>query len=398
MTSSVQTPHRTFELTRVAGSLRDAGAFLMLGGGSLILLALFLIVRLPQVLMRDDVRSMLQEMTGGALFFVVLLSYPHFVWSYRFAYQQGFAFIKRHCVQLVLYPLLVIGLLSLCVYSWNFPVSNLPAVQSIDSTMASLGVTLNWSLYKGAGQLLFALLLIAQIIWSGHHYCMQAFGVALAGGEESGYSLSDKQKKILRINLYALWAMNLLSGFAFLAVLNNRTFAYHSFQLPAPISLGAYIVFGVTSLLVVFKVVLAKKQLPPFRVVVPILAVWIWLQPFVQPYGYQFLVVPIAHGAQYLYYSWKVELNDFDPAQTRLGHGAIRFAVLALLLLAAMAIGYASFHTLPVMLDQARLISGLSPNFFFLSAFILISTHHYVLDSVVWKQDSRAKKVLQGIN
>jgi hypothetical protein len=377
--------------------MRNAIAFLMLGGGSLILMALFFIVRQPQVLMRDDVRSMLQEMSGGTLFFVVLLSYPHFVWSYRFAYQQGFAFIKCHSWQLIAYPFVVIGLLCLCVSSWTYPISNIPVLQSFESSMQAFGITLNWTLYKGAGQLLFAALLILQIIWSGHHYCMQALGVALAGGEENGYSLTNLQKMTLRGNLYALWAMNLLSGFAFLSVLNNRTFAYHSFQMPAPISVASYVIFFVTLLLVLFKVVLPKKQLPPYQVAVPILAIWIWLQPFVQPYGYQFLVVPIAHGAQYLFYSYKAELNNFDPSQARFGHSLMRFALLGLLSLAAMFIGYVSFHSLPVMLDRARPIADLSPNFFFLSAFILISTHHYVLDSVVWRGDSRAKKALQGI-
>lgn len=135
MTSSVQNANRPIEVSRLAASMRNAIAFLMLGGGSLISMALFFFVRQPQVLMRDDVRSMLQEMSGGTLFFVVLLSYPHFVWSYRFAYQQGFVFIKRHSWQLIAYPFAVIGLLCLCVLSWTYPISNIPLLQSIESSM-----------------------------------------------------------------------------------------------------------------------------------------------------------------------------------------------------------------------------------------------------------------------
>lgn len=395
MTSSVHNATLPLEISRVATPLRNAVAFLMLGGASLILMAVFFLVRQPQILMRDDVRMMLQELSGGTLLFVILLSYPHFVWSYRFAYQQGFAFIRRHSWQLIVYPLVVTALLTLCVVSWNYPVSNFPILRAIENTFQMGGITLNWSLYKGAGQLLFAGMLITQVIMSGHHYCMQAFGVALAGGEERGYKLTDRQKKILRINLYALWAMNLLSGFAFLAILNNRTFAYHSFQLPAPISMASYTFFAITFALVVFKVILPQKKLPPFQAAIPILSIWIWLQPFVQPYGYQFLVVPIAHGAQNLFFAYKVELNNFD--QSRMLVKSVTGKVLSLVLLSAatMAIGYLSFHTIPVMLDKARLIADLTPNFFFLAAFILISTHHYILDSVVWRHDSRARIVLQ---
>ncbi|MBI2809264.1 MAG: hypothetical protein HYX67_00320 [Candidatus Melainabacteria bacterium] len=395
MTSSVHNATLPLEISRVATPLRNMIAFLMLGGASLILMGLFFLVRQPQILMRDDVRLMLQELSGGALLFVVLLSYPHFVWSYRFAYQQGFAFIRRHSWQLIVYPLVVTGLLTLCVLSWNYPVSNFSILRTIETNFQMVGINLNWSLYKGFGQLLFAGLLIVQVVMSGHHYCMQALGVALAGGEEHGYKLTSAQKKILRINLYALWAMNLLSGFAFLAILNNRTFAYHSFQLPAPLSMASYAVFAVTFALVVWKVILPQKALPPFQAAIPILSVWLWLQPFVQPYGYQFLVVPIAHGAQNLFFAYKVELNNFDASRKLVKSAFSKALFLVLLSVAAMVIGYLSFHTIPVMLDRARLIADVSPNFFFLGAFILISTHHYILDSVVWRHDSRARIVLQ---
>ncbi len=134
MTSSVHNATLPLEISRAATPLRNILAFLMLGGASLILMALFFLVRQPQILMRDDVRLMLQELSGGALLFVVLLSYPHFVWSYRFAYQQGFAFIKRHSWQLIVYPIVVIGLLSLCVLSWNYPVSNFSILRTIETT------------------------------------------------------------------------------------------------------------------------------------------------------------------------------------------------------------------------------------------------------------------------
>jgi len=397
MTSSLHNAPLSLEFTRVAGPLRNAFAFLMLGGGSLVVMALFFLVRQPQVLMRDDVRSMLQELSGSTLFFVVLLSYPHFVWSYRFAYQQGFDFIKRHSARLIAYPLVLIGLLFLCAISWGYPISNLPALTAFENSCRSIGINLNWSLYNGVGQLLFSSLLVLQIVMSGHHYCLQAYGVALSEGEKHGYALTPGQRKLLRINLYSLWAMNLLSGFAFLSVLNSRTFVFHSFQLPAALNLTSYAAFALTTALVLWKILLVNRKVPPLQVAIPILSIWLWLQPFVQPYGFQFLVVPIAHGAQNLFFAYQVEMNNFDSSLASLKRKLQPFGLLIVLSLLAMAIGYMSFHTIPIMLDRARLVPGLLPNFFFLSAFILISTHHYVLDGAVWKRDSRARQVLQGI-
>lgn len=397
MTSSIHNAPLSLEFTRVAGPLRNAFAFLMLGGGSLVVMALFFLVRQPQVLMRDDVRSMLQELSGSTLFFVVLLSYPHFVWSYRFAYQQGFDFIKRHSARLITYPLVLSGLLFLCAISWGYPISNLPVLVAFENSCRSIGINLNWSLYNGVGQLLFSCLLVLQIVMSGHHYCLQAYGVALSEGEKHGYALTTGQRKLLRINLYSLWAMNLLSGFAFLSVLNSRTFAFHALQLPAAINLTSYAFFALTTVLVLWKILLVNRKVPPFQFAIPILSIWFWLQPFVQPYGFQFLVVPVAHGAQNLFYAYQVEINNFDSSLASIKRKLQPFGLLIVLSLLAMAIGYMSFHTIPVMLDRARLIPGLLPNFFFLSAFILISTHHYVLDGAVWKRDSRARQVLQGI-
>jgi hypothetical protein len=112
---------------------------------------------------------------------------------------------------------------------------------------------------------------------------------------------------------------------------------------------------------------------------------------------YQFLVVPIAHGAQNLFFAYKVESNNFDPILSRkLVKSSIGKAIFLISLTAIMiSIGYMGFHTIPLFLDRSRLIADLTPNFFFLAAFILISTHHYLLDSVVWRSDSRAKIVLQ---
>ncbi|HEY9714022.1 MAG TPA: hypothetical protein V6C72_11160, partial [Chroococcales cyanobacterium] len=137
---------------------------------------------------------------------------------------------------------------------------------------------------------------------------------------------------------------------------------------------------------------------PPFMAVVPIVSLWIWLQPFVQPYGYQFWVVPLAHGAQYLYFCYRVEARHFDSFLTeKLSGSAVRQALFYLgLVVATISLGYLGFIYVPSLLDRSNVMQyfGAAPNFFFLAAFVFFSTHHYVLDSVAWKPDSRARKLL----
>src|SRR5271157_1924827 len=141
-------------------SLRNAFAFVMLGGGSVLLMLVFIFLRLPQIVMHDQVRALIEQSGSIALVSALVFSYPHFVWSYRFAYQQGGAFIRTHGVSLVIFPLIMALALIACVMSWNQPVSTMPLLIAVDNQLRYLGVDLQWSRYHGIGQLLLASLLI----------------------------------------------------------------------------------------------------------------------------------------------------------------------------------------------------------------------------------------------
>jgi len=373
--------------------------FLMLGGASLILLVVCSCLSIPSVILQDNVRMLLQQAIAITFVFVLLFSYPHFIWSYRFAYQQGLAFILSHGWQLIVYPMVLVALLVLCAGSWNLPLTAVPPLLGVDKAFQQIGVNMYWSKYDGCGQLLFATMLIAQTILSGHHYCMQAFGVALACGEKSGYRLEIKQKKILLLNLYALWMMNMFSGYTFFSKLNTGSFAYHPTKFPQALCWASYAAFA-GSLIAVFVAVIVpalrqQKKFPPLLAVVPIVSIWAWLQPFSQPFGFQATIAPIAHGAQYLHFAYKVEANGFDSRsgkslRLRAIH-LVGFAVVTVLL------GYLCFRYIPGILDNAKLLGNVAPNFFLLAAFIFISIHHYIVDSVVWKHDSKARKLLREV-
>jgi hypothetical protein len=194
--------------------------------------------------------------------------------------------------------------------------------------------------------------------------------------------------------------MNLFSGYTFFAVLNSHDFAYHPVQFPAPLTDIANLVFALSIVVLVAKVVVPlfkeTQRLPPILAILPVLSVWIWLQPFCQPYGFQAWVVPLAHGAQYLYFAYRVENNSFDPTvqRTLSANFKGRLVYLICLTFVVIGLGYVGFMFIPVMLDRDRLLTQVPGNFFLLAAFLFISLHHYMVDSVVWKHDSRARKLL----
>jgi hypothetical protein len=393
-------PSRTWPLA-LSGSTLRLLEFLCLGGASLLVMAFCFCLGNVAFVMRDDVRYFLAQCGAAALLFTVVLSYPHTMWSYRFAYQQGGAFISRHSWELVGYPLLVIMLLLASALSWGLPITTLSAITSVERCFASIGVALNWSHYDSVGEFLLASLLVLQVIMAGYHYGMQALGVAIACGEKHGYRLQAGQKKYLRFNIYALWLVNLLSGYTFLTLFDHRGFDYHPILVPRQLQSFAAIIFAISIFLVFLKVILPifklNRKLPPLSSGVSVLSLWLWLQPFCQPFGFQVGVVPLAHGLQYLYFAGRAEAGGFDGKAANAapdGKQALRLVIVFALL---VAFGFVTYRYLPFLLDGTGMVKHLAPNFFILAAYIFLNTHHYMIDSVVWRGDSRLRPIMPSL-
>ena len=364
-------------------------ASLLLGSGSILILIYGIVISATHLAMLDARRSLRQFFSEHAIFFAALFSYPHFVWSYRFAYQQGKQFLIRHCFALIIFPVLLGLAYAACIALWAVPMKTLPGLGFIENSLLHTG--LNMEKYQNAGQFLFALLFLAQFIASGYHYGMQALGVGYDGARKNGYPLNQKQKQFLTINMLALWIMNLCSGYSFVSIIEARYFGIHPVRFPEGVQVLSWLLFGASVLLVTRGVLMPIRKetgkLPPAPLVIPILSLWFWLQPFFQPYGFQLWVVPMAHGLQYIYYCFKVESKEASVINKNLK---------ALLLYFTFAVaGYWLFRSIPTALDRAGLFNHLSANFFFVTAYVFLSLHHYVIDSVVWKSDSKMKQLLQ---
>jgi hypothetical protein len=144
---------------------------------------------------------------------------------------------------------------------------------------------------------------------------------------------------------------------------------------------------------VIFPLWREQKKFPPLLGTVVILSIWVWLQPFCQPYGYQAWVVPMAHGAQYLWFACRAEGNIFAQEQ----HVQRAFEILrhlTLLSVVAIVLGFIFLYYLPLLLGNTEVLKGVTTNFFLL-ALLFISMHHYMIDMVVWRPDSLARKSLR---
>jgi hypothetical protein len=364
---------------------QQAIAYTMLGGGSMIFFALLCWLRSPQMLTTDFSRQFCQNLAQTALLFVALLSYPHFIWSYRFAYQQGLAFTIKHFWRLVVVPLLLVAILAVSAVSWERPLTELPLPHQIIEAL-SAGAIGNPT---ETGRALFGTLLTVQLVLSGQHFCLQTHGITLALAQEKNYSLTDKQRRLLRWNFYLLWIVNVANGYAFLDQLSLGKSLIHV-PLAGKLLLDFLLV---ASLALVIKDIVIKKlneeqRLPPALSIVPIAALYCWLQPFLQPYGFQLWAVPIAHGAQFLYCAARAEGNGFS--KNTFGNSYIQVAVSAAL---CAGLGYLLFISLPVFFASSLPLRA-QHNFYFIAAYVFFSLHHYNVDGVIWKHGSRARATL----
>ncbi len=372
---------------------------MMMGGASILALIFCVSISAFRFNMLDDVRAFLQFCAESTVVFATIFSYPHFMWSYRFAYGQGHQFIAKHWWELIVFPLGIVALCAFSAVTWKTPVNQVPFLLSLESLVAPSGIMLGLSEYKSLGNLTFASLFLAQFIMSGYHYGMQAFGASMHFAEKRGFCFSKDQRAALKYYLYALWAMNLFSGYTFLSIINGRYFGIHPVRFPEWIQVSSW-VFYLVALLFLSRRVLAPMlkehgKLPPVIVCMPILAVTVWLQPFFQPYGFQLWIVPLAHGLQYLYFSLVAESGGFDPHLDKINRTAYLKTVLYVCFFAFMCLaGYAAFRGLPLFLDNSHALTTVSPNFFFVAAYMFLSVHHYVIDGVAWRPDSRAKQVI----
>jgi hypothetical protein len=390
-----------------AGDFTSTTDFLMLGGLTILL---FLLLQFIDLTGLDKEVSIGYYYRHFAVIFPSLqlfVNWPHAMFSYRFAYQQGGSFIWRHRYVLLWLPLLLAIALFVSIPLWNASMQQFPGILAVDRALQHVGIFINASLYRGFGQFMLASLLVAQAITIGWHYAMQAFGVSLACAHSQGYPVSANQRVHLRNHMLALWLMNALSGFNYFHAATDKTFEYYTPRFPELLTYATYIGVVVTAALLWQKVIWPIRQKegkwPPLSSITTVVATWLWLQPFWYPFGFQLWVVPFGHGLQYLAFVYRVERNNAGglfkvrPAESAAsGHkkssNPLRMVPLLVLI---FIFGFLSFQGLPEWLDNIRVYPFLSASFFIIAAEVFINLHHYWIDSIVWRSpDSRMRQLV----
>jgi hypothetical protein len=286
----------------------------------------------------------------------------HFVCSYPLAYgrsaREG-GLVRAHRVALV----------------WT-PAALAVAVVAIAVVAVSIG--------PGATQPMIGLGITGVLIMTTWHGVKQVYGVGRLGAGFAGIGLDTRTVGVLRFGLYPLW----FSAVVTLLVSNGRGSMDGYFagvtMLPtwaAPAARGVA-VCSMIAVAWVLTTVCVRAGRVPGLLVAPYAAWALWL--LAPPAAAPLAILPALHGLQYLVCVHRAE---------RASHEAVTGSVNGRTwwpqhVLSAAAIGVLVLTWIPQALDR---ILGLNtaalPGVMVAAAFVVLNTHHYLIDAVVWRSD-----------
>jgi len=211
------------------------------------------------------------------------------------------------------------------------------------------------------------------------------------------------EKKILRVNAYAVWSLTWLTTNAIMS--KSMLWGIQSYMLPVPswvLLIASCVVVATT---VSMSAMLAKKwrtdggRLPWNGVVAYLVTLYVWM--IMARFGpLALLLVPALHSLQYLLVATRYQTNRFrdvpdareapeNPLLARIFRRRY-LARFAGTMTISFLLGYVGFWALPKFLlsvvpyDTAEF----GPALFLFLFWIFINVHHYFLDNVMWRSEN----------
>ena len=341
--------------------------FLGLGGGSLLLLPLFVWI------VPDDLNP---RLFGVGLILSAAINHPHFAHSYQIFYRTFRAVAFDAAADM-----------ALRLRYWWAGVA--VPVLLVLFFAAALGWG-NATAFGYAGN--------AMTFLVGWHYVKQGYGVLMVDAALRRSFLEGSDRRILLVNSFACWIASWLAVNKIIAQRDIWGFSYAAIDLPIEILWGALGLVAVTTLASIGTLVRFARA---YRGAVP----WNGIVGYVAAlYPWVFLIrepvlvflIPSMHALQYLLVVWRYQLNveAAMPATRRfewqppiLARPSLRIARFVLL---GMALGWFGFCGLPSILDTYVPYdhAEYGNTMFVFVLFVLINVHHYFIDHAMWRKEN----------
>lgn len=337
---------------------------LVVGGFSLIV---FFFLKLTSNLQTDDSTSWF------IYYFSFVVNFPHFLVSYQLLYwdSKEHLFSKpRFLVASVIAPGILLGILSYGLFKPD---------------IVTLGHTLN-----------------AMYFFVGWHYIKQTFGVVSVCNSHEKIYFNKQERFAVKGFLYSIWAMSWVALNSTGSEYQMEGIPYRSFQFSPVWMSTAYTVLAAFALLGIY--LGYQKYIREGRVIswsglISIAALLCWYLPTLHNPTF-FLVVPLFHSLQYLYFVYLMKTHEAvsgvpkrETPEDRRTFFRMYYGYLAW----PFITGAVFMWFLPRYLDQTGVLSDhfkqAAPFMFAFTVFINI--HHYFIDHAIWRHDNpKMKKYL----
>ncbi|MCA9605476.1 MAG: hypothetical protein KC619_07765 [Myxococcales bacterium] len=270
--------------------------------------------------------------------------------------------------------------------------------------VAPLGLAI-WGIAAITSESSFALGRMIQLMFLlvGWHYVKQGFGVMTVLSARRGVRYSPLERRVILLHCYAGWAYAWASPFDPGRDVAEKGVFYSTIAHPPFLEEITLAVFGVSAVALAVVLVRRWRRDGALPIVTPLTgllcSIWAWsiwsgVDPLVR------YAVPALHSIQYLYF---VALLRGNRAKEREGEphfepsAKTRLAVLAL---AAVALGFLLFDLIPMALDDALVPAGgrtnpdLGPTPWLAALYVFVNVHHYAMDGVIWRRENPETRFL----
>lgn len=335
--------------------------FLMVGGFSLIA---FFFVKLMGSNPADSNTSWF------IYYFSFVANFPHFLSSYHLLYYDFRNRIfsnYRFLLASIIAPMLLIGAL---VYGMVVP------------DIKVMGHILN-----------------AMYFFVGWHYIKQTFGVVAVCNAQDKISYDKVERFAIKGFLYSIWAVSWVSLNSSGAENAMEGIPVKSFSLDPIFLKWAYafmVFFALYMIQLGYQKYIREGKVMSAGGYVSILALLAWYLPVLYNPTY-FLVVPLFHSLQYLYFVYLVKANQANeraPTKKSPEERKAFFNTLYGFLIWPFITGAIFMWHLPKWLDSTFSMAQAFPNAqpFMFAFTVFINIHHYFIDHAIWRHDNPTMK------
>lgn len=348
---------------------QPAVEFLLTGGGTLLLLPVFWLLR--SALGLSDAEFWVSFL---AFHLAYVVNDPHFAVTYLLFYRR----VRER--------------------AFGSSFSRLQRVRYVIAGFVAPTVLVVWLAWALETKSAFAFGCLFQLMFFlvSWHYVKQAFGILLVLSARRGVRFAPLERQLFLAHALFAWFYARATPFDPGMPQIEQGVFYHSFRHPDFLVWATGVPFWISAVGAVWALgsfFQRTRSLPPLAPLLGFFApVWLWVvysswDPLL------LYVIPALHSLQYLY---MVALERGGAAQAREhseDFGPTRGAVLGILAFTAIVLGYVLFHGAPEFLDGALVKRskeawgdlGPTP---YLAAFVaFVNVHHYFMDAAIWRRE-----------